>query len=539
MNDEPDRQEAPALRRDDEGALLVALFRYGVLGPLLDREDFAPGKVAALVAEIASATHYLPGRGPVHVSQRTVYAWWKAYREGGIESLRPRQRKDRGALRALDRQLLDRAVALRHEHPQRHTATVLDILRLEGTQPRLPHRATLDRHFARRGASRSQLRATATPPTIRMRFERFGDLWVGDYHHGPLVLAPDGRPVTAKLGAFLDHTTRYPVADRWYLDETLATLRDTLLRALLAWGQPRRVYVDRGAVYRAEQLAYSLERIGTRLIHSRPYYSQGRGVIERWWQLAEVFESEIALRRELPTLHELNLLWEAFRSERYLHAPHRELGSTPDEAIAGVVPKLLDPELLRELFLVRETRTVHRKEATVSIAGRRFLCDGSLRGHKVDVRYDPGDLSSVLIFDRAQRLQRAFPQVENARPAPPPPLPERHQPPVDYLALLRDDFDRKLLDKARPLAYATLRIEPGFDRPRFIQLVGDLAGCDPDAAHTELGTFWDTWGPLPESLTRIACEHAVRLHGRGRHPRVALHALRTLVLAYWKSKENS
>jgi putative transposase len=538
VNDETEPQAQPAPRRDDEPALLVALFRYGVLGPLLERDDLGAGEVTALVAAAAGATHYLPGRGLVRVSQRTVYAWFKAYREGGIEALRPRQRKDRGTLRACDPRLLDRAVALRQESPQRHTTTLLDILRLEGPPPRLPHRATLNRHLARRGASRAQLRVTATQPTIHMRFAHFGDLWVGDYHHGPLVLAPDGRPVTAKLGAFIDHTTRYPVADRWYLDETLATLRDALLRALLAFGPPRRIYVDRGAVYRAEQLAYSLERLGIRLVHSRPYYSQGRGVIERWWQLAEVFGSELALRPELPTVHELNLLWEAFRSERYLHARHSELGTTPAEAIVGVVPKRLDPELLRELFLVREDRTVHRKSATVEVAGRRFLCDGALRGHRVNVRYDPGDLSSVLVFEHGQRLQRAFPQPDNARPAPPPPPPASRPPAVDYLALLRDDYDRKLLDKARPLAYATLRLEPGFDRAGFIRLVCDLAGCDPGSAQAELGSFWDTWGPLPESLTRIACEHAVRLHGRGRHPRVALHALRTLVLAHWKSKEN-
>lgn len=91
--------------------------------------------------------------------------------------------------------------------------------------------------------------------TIKMRFDGFGDLWVGDYHDGPKVLAPDGRIVGAKLGAFIDHTTRYPVADRWYLTEDVASLRDTLLRALLTFGPPRVAYTDRGACYRAEQLA--------------------------------------------------------------------------------------------------------------------------------------------------------------------------------------------------------------------------------------------------------------------------------------------
>ena len=43
----------------------------------------------------------------------------------------------------------------------------------------MPHRATLDRHLARRGASRRQLRVLGSKRTIRLHFEHFGDLWVG------------------------------------------------------------------------------------------------------------------------------------------------------------------------------------------------------------------------------------------------------------------------------------------------------------------------------------------------------------------------
>jgi transposase InsO family protein len=128
-----------------------------------------------------------------------------------------------------------------------------------------------------------------------MEFENFGDFWVGDYHHGPLIRAPDDQVVIAKIGAFIDHATRYPVADRYYLGEDLDTLRDCLLRALLRWGAPKLVYVDRAKIYKSDQLEYSLHRVKTQLVHSRAYYSKGRGVIERWWQLLKDFESEVAL----------------------------------------------------------------------------------------------------------------------------------------------------------------------------------------------------------------------------------------------------
>ena len=85
----------------------------------------------------------------------------------------------------------------------------------------------------------------------------------------------------------------------------------------------------------------------------------------------------------------LNRLWEAFRTRRYLAVIHSELGHTPTQAIAKVVPQPLEPTVARELFLVRAVREVHKKDGCVSVDGQRFLCDASLRGRKVTVRDDP------------------------------------------------------------------------------------------------------------------------------------------------------
>jgi transposase InsO family protein len=522
--------------RDDESARTLALFRYGVIAPVVERETYEPGERSRLLAEIARATHYLPGTGPVRVGARTIYMWMAYYRSAGIEALRPRRRCDAGTRRVLSDGVLNRAVALRKEQAKRKTRTLLDILEREGAvdTPAPFSRATLDRHLRRRGASRRQMGVLAKSRTIKMAFKHFGDLWVGDYHHGPLVRTPSGGVTTSKLGAFIDHKTRYPVADRYYLSEDLATLRDTLLRALLAWGVPKVAYVDRGSVYRSHQLAYSLHRVGCRLVHSRAYYSEGRGVIERWWQVAGDFEDEVRARSELPTIHELNSLWEAYRQLRYLDQVHSALRCTPSEAVADLERKPLDPSVARELFLVGEKRVVHKKDGCVSVLGRRFLCESFLRGERVEVRFDPRDLSSVLIFQEGKRIQRAPPQPVNAHPEAAPRR-EAIEQSVDYLGLVRRDYDEKLLEHARPLAYADLSVEATFSEERFLAVASELAGLDPGGVEREvLCRFWHTFGPVPEDLVRIGVEHAVRMHGRGRHVHVYLHAIKTLVLAHWK-----
>ncbi|MDI7267938.1 MAG: Mu transposase C-terminal domain-containing protein [Myxococcota bacterium] len=533
----------PAGWCDPDRALTLALFRFGVIAELVEREDFAPAEKTALVDEIAERKHYEPGRGPRTVKPRTIWAWLAAHREGGLEALAPKERKDRGKSRVISGDVLARAVQLRQELPDRWTSTLIDILRLEKLIPAHGgfHRSTLDRHLALAGASRRQLRVLGSKRHIKMKFDRFGDLWVGDYHHGPPVIGPDGRPTIAKLSAFLDHCTRWPVADRYYVSETVDTLRDCMLRALLVWGPPRKVYVDRGAAYRAEQFAWSLDRLPGRcvLVHSKPYYSEGRGLIERWWEEILAFEAEVRARGELLTIHELNRLWEAWRTLRYCHEVHSALGRTPAEAIAEVTPHPIDPETARELFRVRAVRTVNKKDACVRVEGRAFLCESALRGNKVQVRYDPNDLTSVLVFSRdgRNRLQTAFPQPFNA---PPEPTPERNELPqsVDYLGLLREEYDRRLLEHARPLAYADLSLDEAFDAETFARVVRDLAGLElRPSEKRELTAFWETVGPFPESLARIAVEHAVRLQGRGRHVRVYLNPVRTLVLAHWQNHE--
>jgi putative transposase len=356
-----------------------------------------------------------------------------------------------------------------------------------------------------------------------------------------LVCTPDGGTTTAKIGAFLDHHTRYPVADRYYLSEKIATLRDTMLRAFLKWGTPRVVYVDNGSVYRSKTLEYSLKKIGCELVHSRAYYSQGRGLIEKWWQVLLQFEDEVRARDELLTIHELNSLWEAYRELRYCQDTHTELGRSPAEAIAEVTPKPIDPGITRLLFLCKEVRTVNKKDGCVRVLNHPFLCESFLRGRKVDVLYDPNDLSSVEIELDNERVHTAFPQPINAAPEPhAEEAPERPAQSVDYLMLLREDYDKQLLEHARPLAYAQLELTDDFDEQQYLGVFKELAGLKKlsPAQQRELRQHWKTWGPLPEDLVRIAVEHAVRLHGRGRHVQIYIHAVRTLVLAHWRGGPN-
>jgi transposase InsO family protein len=91
-----------------------------------------------------------------------------------------------------------------------------------------------------------------------------------------------------------------------------------------------RYYVDNGPSFQATRFHAACDALGIRLVHSTPYHSECRGVIERLNRtVKEQFETEVRGREEPLTLDELNAYFEAWLAERYHRDVHSETGETP------------------------------------------------------------------------------------------------------------------------------------------------------------------------------------------------------------------
>jgi putative transposase len=524
-----DRDDPDARRRQ------VALFRHAIIGEL-DIEALPRGERSARLAELAARTYQTPDGRARRFSVRTLWAWWSAYRRAGLDGLLPKVRTDHGQPKAVDRALLEAAIALRHEVPSRSTATLIHILQTAGRiVPGQLRRSTLDRHLAAVGMGRRRLRTLGDKRYIRLLFERPNQFWVGDYHEAPVLWDPaHQRFRTLHLGAVIDHYSKLVPHAAWYRSEQLATLEDTLKKAILKRGLPEALYVDHGAAYRADQFAFACAHLGIRLRHSKPYTSEGRGVIERWNRtVAEQFEPEIRALR-LPELREIQLRFEAWLEQRYHLTVHEATGQTPLDRFAqpDFTPRYPDPVVVAETFRVRVRRKVHAKTLTVEVDGVAFVVEPHLRGRWVQVHYDPHDLTDVLIYRDRQRVQRALPQRPNEPPQPRPARPTVTPPAFDYLGALRAEYDRRVVAEARRLAFADWTPAPTFTRPAFLALLAEylgkaLAPYERDA----LTVAYDTVGPFAEATTRLALEHALRVRGRGLHVSVYTHYLKVFHLS--------
>ncbi|MGH7312744.1 MAG: DDE-type integrase/transposase/recombinase [Candidatus Rokuibacteriota bacterium] len=524
-----DRDDPDARRRQ------VALFRHAIIGEL-DIEALPRGERSARLTELAARTYQSPDGRARRFSVRTLWAWWSAYQRAGLEGLLPKMRTDHGQPRAVERPVLEAAIALRLEVPSRSTATLIHILQTAGRiVPGQLRRSTLDRHLAAAGMARRRLRTLGDKRDIRLLFERPNQFWVGDYHEAPILWDPaHQRFRTLHLCAVIDHYSKLVPHAAWYRSEQLATLEDTVKQAILTRGLPDALYVDHGAAYRADQFAFACAHLGIRLRHSRPYVSEGRGAIERWNRtVAEQVEPEIRALR-LPDLREIQLRFEAWLEQRYHLTVHEATGQTPLDRFTqpDFAPRYPDPVVVAETFRVRVRRRVHPKTLTVEVDRVAFVVEPHLRGRWVQVHYDPHDLSDVLIYYARQRVQRALPQRPNEPPQPRPERPTVSPPAFDYLGALRAEYDRRVVAEARRLSFADWTPAPTFTRPAFLALVAEflgkaLAPYERDA----LTLAYDTVGPFAEAPTRLALEHALRVRGRGLHVSVYTHYLKVFQLS--------
>ena len=149
--------------------------------------------------------------------------------------------------------------------------------------------------------------------------------------------------------------------------------------------------------------------LGVKLIHASPRAATTKGKIEKFFRtVRDQFLVEIDDGVELA---ELNRLFSAWLEVVYHRRTHTQTGQTPLERFdAAGAPRLPTPALLREAFLWGQERTV-TKTATVSLHGNRYEVDPALVGRKVELVFDPFDLTRIEVRYQHRPMGLAVPLV--------------------------------------------------------------------------------------------------------------------------------
>jgi len=376
---------------EDEDRQAIALWRIGVLGPLIsarlehgDRRDY--------FQKAAARTHQMPDGTFIELSARTIESWYYAYKRRGFKGLWPEIRGDRGTSRSIRPEIADLILRAKREKPRRSIRRIIRMLeRARVVDAGALSPSSVHRLLALHDASARPLRGPSAERRSYLH-EHAGDLWVADSMHGPPVIARNGNVRKSYLLTQIDGATRFVPHSYFNISEDSWAQEHGFKGAVRKHGPPRRYYVDRGPAYIAHSLRIICAELGIHLLHTGKGDCEAKGVIERWhatWR-AEVGD-------ELPShplpLDELNSKHWAWLAVEYNARVHETTQRAPlkhwlsDAHQVRRLPRELD---LDEVFLHRMKRTV-RKDGTVRFRGGYLEVHPSLVGDEVELRFDPAD----------------------------------------------------------------------------------------------------------------------------------------------------
>ncbi len=377
-----------------------ALQRFQIIAPLM-QEGLDDAKKLQLRKKIAQDND---------ISLRTIYRYEKAYREGAFSGLKPADRQKHRSQKLPDNfdHLLEEAIQLKREVPERSVEQIITILELEGqVAPGVLKRSTMERYLYRAGYGREQMQAYRDArESSSKRFCKPHRMMMvqADIKYGPkLPIGKNGAKVQTYLSSAIDDHSRFILHSRFYDSQDETIVEDTFHQAILKYGKFDSCYCDNGSQYIARQLKLSLTKLGIRMQFARPRSGQSKGKIEKFHQVVDAFNREAKLKN-IRTLDELNDWWQVFLEEYYHNKPHdgireyyESLGVTLPEK--GISPRAefnrdsrplsyIDVTVVSEAFLHHEERKVD-KGACISFRGMRYETKPELIGHKVSISYDP------------------------------------------------------------------------------------------------------------------------------------------------------
>jgi len=416
-------------------AQTIALWRWALIEPAMDA-GLTSRQRGAIVRELAGREHAGPSGRTVSVSRKTIDRWITARRAGGFDALAPAPRQ---CSPRTDPQVVELAVGLKKENPARTAAQVRRVLAAQLGWT--PSERAIQRWFEARELT---TRPGGQPPQAYGRLEapKMNEIWTADLMNGPGV-----ADRACHLAGIIDDHSRFLTGHQFIRRPDAVRFAGVLRAAITAHGVPALLYVDNGSCFADSSLARTCAKLGIELTHSQPGRPMGRGKIERAFEtIQQQFLVEITADADDPARHpvtslaELNDLLDHWVRQVYHQRVHSGTGESPQARYQAAGPAALpDPALLREAFAWSAVRLV-RKTATVALEGNEYSVDPFLVGRKVELVFDPFDMTKLAVWWAGRKVGVAVPQVigRHAHPKAPPdedPEPVQYTG-IDYLALV-------------------------------------------------------------------------------------------------------
>jgi putative transposase len=291
-------------------------------------------------------------------------------------------------------------------------------------------------------------------PVIRRDISNLqpNDIWVGDHREHDLFIYTNAGHKEIKrawLTAFWDLASGKWVGMYWSFQPNSRTIALSLRNGILTNGLPKTVYLDNGKDYRAHSLTGAVRKIGAvdfdsetqgilqalniEIIRALPYNARSKPIERAFRMWSEQFDQQLPgwcgrdnkarpekLKTEIETgklveLAEMKTIAQQFLQR--IHAtPYGDREQSPDELYKDVAVTTIQPEILDLLLMQEKPRKVTSSGIWLFDINYRSveLMQHVLVGQYVTVRYDPDDLSSIVVWDDKGRCLGRVPMDQRA-----------------------------------------------------------------------------------------------------------------------------
>jgi len=393
----------------------MAHFKFGLIAPVI-QGTYPDSSAIAYYRRITSNPLVRPDGSEFRYKPKSVQAWEKIYRDGGMEALIKPPRKDKGSTRALSNDAIARIYQLKDKYPKLN-ATQLRIKLIEEGIITAKVSIRCVQRFIKEWNLKSGAPAHGLKDRKAFEAEFFGSLWQADSCHFPFIACENGGKKKTYLLTIIDDFSRMIVAAGIFFNDNAVNFQTLLKGAVATYGVANKIYCDSGGPYINHQTEFICGSIGALLLHAPVRDGAAKGKIER---LFGSIKETWLYGLDLDTITSI----EVFNKElsefvrKYNLTVHSATGEAPIDRYLRTRERIKCPqsfEWLQECFMHRERRKV-RNDATVTINKTQFDCPMHFIGQTVEVRFSPEQLDDAFIlFDKKRYPLRKTNKAENSR----------------------------------------------------------------------------------------------------------------------------
>lgn len=374
----------------------VALFRYGIIAPLVTSGETTPAERGKFFRNAAEKDYSFVDGRIVSVSDYTVSRYYKAYMTGGFDALKPKGRSDVGKIRKLDEDSVSQIEYLHKEYPRMPSTLIYQKLIENGTISKSQvSLSTITRYVS------SLKKKEGTMPGREFRryeLEHINEVWYGDSSVGPYLRDGKKRLKTWMI-ALIDDASRFVVGIDIFFNDNYINLMQVIRSAVQKYGKPQTLKFDNGANYRSHQMELLCARLGTALSYAPPKSPQSKAKCER---LFRTIKDHWMSQLNMADFHNIDELRESLFTyiQKYNQTVHSSLdGKTPQQRFfdeSNLIVRLSD-EKIENSFLLELERRVSR-DGIITIDNQEFEVDYKYSSQKLTIRYSP-DFSHLYTVD--------------------------------------------------------------------------------------------------------------------------------------------